>query len=238
MTKDKSAKSTQSFLKISEIKMDTVVLEDSNHLAIIAVSSTNFALKSQEEQNALIYGYQSFVNTLDFDIQILMQSRKIDIHGYLTKLKQIMERQTNELLRVQTGEYIEFIDKLVENTNIMNKNFYIIIPYRQGLITTGSGSAEQQQKKPWFFASLFKKREDKTEEVTQNVQAFMDLKIKLDQRVSTVISGLSSLGLKSIQLQTPQLIELLYNSYNFETAPAFDMSKIGEIQIKGVEEAR
>ena len=128
MKKDNKAKvkTTQSFLKMSEIKNDTVVLENGQLRAVIAVSSTNFDLKSQDEQNSIIFNFQRFLNSLDFSIQILMQSRKMEVGGYIEKLKKLAQKQTNELLRVQTTEYIEFINRLIENASIMNKNFYII----------------------------------------------------------------------------------------------------------------
>ena len=120
-----NAKPTQAFLRMAEIKNDTLIMEDGTLRAILAVSSTNFDLKSQDEQNALIYNYQRFLNSLEFPIQILMQSRKMEISGYIEKLKRLTEKQTNELLRVQTAEYTEFISRLIENASIMNKNFYV-----------------------------------------------------------------------------------------------------------------
>src|SRR5580692_11168481 len=111
-------KTTQSFLRINEIKNDTVVVDDGTLRGILAVSSTNFDLKSQDEQNSIIFNFQRFLNSLDFSIQILMQSRKMEISGYLEKLKGLAEKQTNELLRVQTSEYVEFISRLIENAQI------------------------------------------------------------------------------------------------------------------------
>src|SRR4051812_34953643 len=117
-----TGKTTQSFLKISEIKNDTVVLYDGTLRAILSVSSTNFDLKSQDEQNGIIFNFQRFLNSLEFSVQILMQSRKMEIGSYIEKLKRLSEKQTNELLRVQTVEYIEFISRLIDNASIMNKN--------------------------------------------------------------------------------------------------------------------
>src|SRR3989338_5399650 len=108
------APSTEAYLDIAEIKEGTVVLKDGSLRAVIVVSSTNFSLKSGQEQNALISSYQSFLNSLEFPVQILMQSRKLDIHNYLEKLRIIMQQQTNELLRLQTQEYIEYVSKLIE----------------------------------------------------------------------------------------------------------------------------
>ena len=132
-------KSTQSFLRISEIKNDVVVLDDGSLRAVVAVSSTNFDLKSQDEQNSIIFNFQRFLNSLDFPVQILMQSRKMEIGGYLEKLKRLAEKQTNELLRVQTEEYTEFIARLIENASIMNKNFYVIIPLGESIFPAAAG---------------------------------------------------------------------------------------------------
>src|SRR3989338_8311268 len=129
MSGSKPPASTQALLDIAEIKESTIVMKDGSLRAIIVVSSTNFSLKSGEEQNALISSYQSFLNSLSFSIQIVMQSRKLDIHSYLDKLRAVMAEQTNDLLRMQTEEYIEYISKLIEFASIMNKNFYVIVPF-------------------------------------------------------------------------------------------------------------
>src|SRR6185436_6268891 len=119
--------------------------DDGTLRGILAVSSTNFDLKSQEEQNSIIFGFQRFLNSLEFPVQILMQSRKMEIGGYIDKLKRLAEKQTNELLRVQTTEYTDFISRLIENASIMNKNFYIIVPLGKSILPP-AGS---------FFSNLF-----------------------------------------------------------------------------------
>ncbi len=224
-----TAPTTQSFLKIAEIKSDTLILNDGTYCAVIVISSTNFDLKSPEEQNALIAGYQNFLNSLDFNIQILMQSRKMDIHSYLQNMKNLMEQQTSELLRVQTAEYIEFIAKLIENSSIMSKNFYVIVPYRSGL---GGGSSGKEKKKG-FFAGLFGGGSGNAgQELQKKLQKFDTDREKLDERANAVIGGLSALGLKAIALNTEELTELIYNSYNLDAAPLIDSSKLSEVQIK------
>ena len=228
MAKDKNQqlKSTQSYLRVSEIKSDTMIMDDGTYAAVIAVSSTNFALKSQEEQNALIAGYQSFLNALDFTIQILMQSRKMEIAGYIEKLKLLMEQQTNELLRVQTAEYIEFISKLVESASIMNKSFYIVVSYTPALIENSAAKKG--------FLDIFRRRNAsaQAQDLAERAKDFQEHRMRLEQRVNTVISGLSGLGLKSIPLRTEEIIELLYNSYNLDAGPLIDPSKLSEIKIK------
>ena len=228
--KSPQVKSTQSYLRISEVKSDTVIMEDGSYVAILGVSSTNFALKSQEEQNALIAGYQNFLNALDFNIQILMQSRKMEIGSYLEKLKVVMEQQTNELLRVQTAEYIEFISKLIENASIMNKNFYIIIPYTPAVL--GAGGAGGAAKRG--FLDIFRPRDPNAaaQQLTEKAKDFQEHRQQLEQRINTIIAGLSGLGLKSIPLQTEEIIELLYSSYNIDAGPLIDPGRISELRIK------
>lgn len=217
--KNKSTgKTTQSFLKISEIKSDTVVLDDGTLRGILAVSSTNFDLKSQDEQNAIIFNYQRFLNSLEFPIQILMQSRKMEIGGYLEKLKHIAEKQTNELLRVQTVEYIEFISRLIENASIMNKNFYVVIPYGQSVFPAAGG----------FFSKFFG---SKNKEATERISNFEKYKTELDNRIVSITSSLSGIGVRAQRLKTEEIIQLYYNSFNFEAGPIVDPAQLSEIKI-------
>ena len=225
-TAQAGAKSTQKFLKVAEVRSDTLILDDGKYCAILAVASVNYALKNPKEQKALIFGYQSFLNQLDFDIQILMQSRKMEISSYLDTLRKIMEQQTNELLRVQTAEYIEFIGKLIESASIMNKTFYIIIPYWPGAL-----KAQQKSGSSGGIFGMFKQGAA-SREIADKLKGFSESKEKLDQRVSTVSNGLASLGLKSVQLNTEAVIELMYNSYNFEAGPLIDASKMADIKIE------
>ncbi len=211
---------TQSFLKLSEIRDDTIIMEDGTLRAVLTVSSTNFDLKSEEEQNALIYSYQRFLNSLEFHIQILLQSRKMDIAEYTEKLKGIMDRQTNELLRMQTGEYIEFINRLVESANVMNKNFYVIVPYEMSVKATAAGG---------IFSKIFGTGQVKQLEAKS--KAFLDYRKALDERASSVASNLSSAGLRVVRLNTDQLIELVYNSYNFGAGPTIDASQLPKVTI-------
>lgn len=211
---------TQQFLKLSEIRDDTVIMQDGSLRAILVVSSTNFDLKSQEEQNALIFAYQRFLNSLEFHVQILMQSRKMNIGDYTEKLKGLMERQTNELLRMQTGEYIEFINRLVESANVMNKNFYIIVPYEIVLPPSAATG---------FLNRLFKR--DQAGELSAREQNLAAARKQLDERVASVSSNLSSAGLRVVRLGTEQLIELVYNSYNFGSGPTIDASQLPKVTI-------
>lgn len=217
-TTKSGVKSTQSFLRLSEIKNDTVVMDDGTLRAILAVSSTNFDLKSQEEQNSIIFGFQRFLNSLEFPVQILMQSRKMEIGGYLEKLKALADKQTNELLKVQTNEYIEFISRLIENASIMNKNFYIIVPLGKSILPPAGG----------FLSNLFG---GKTKQTVARIENFEKEKEELDIRVTSVVSNLSGLGVRAARLKTEEIIQLYYNSYNFETGPVIDPGQLNDVKI-------
>lgn len=212
----KSSVSTQSILDIAEIKEGVIMLKDGSLRAVIAVSSTNFSLKSGEEQSAIINSYQSFLNSLTFPIQILMQSRKLDVHSYLDKLRSTVQEQTNELLRMQTQEYIEYISKLIESASIMNKTFYIVVPYFAGVVTKQS------------FFSKFGKILNPVGGISSQQREFEKNREQLSQRVNQILGGLGGIGLRSIILSTEELIELLYNSYN--------LSSTQQIKIKNIEE--
>jgi len=217
--KNKSAiKSTQSFLRISEIKSDIVVIDDGTLRGILTVSSTNFDLKSQEEQNSIIFGFQRFLNSLEFPVQILMQSRKMEIGNYIEKLKRIAERQTNELLRVQTTEYMDFISRLIENASIMNKNFYIIVPLGKSILPPAGG----------FLSNLFG---GKNKEAVQRIENFEKEKEELEIRMTAITSNLSGLGVRAARLKTEDIIQLFYNSYNFEVGPVIDPAQLSDIKI-------
>ena len=125
----KTKATTQKYLDIAEIKEDVVVMKDGTLRAVLLVSSINFSLKSEDEQNAIIASYISFLNFLEFPLQIVIQSRKLDIDGYLDRLKKIEKEQTNELLHMQTAEYRQYVSELVEIGDIMTKRFYMVVPY-------------------------------------------------------------------------------------------------------------
>jgi Fe2+ transport system protein B len=196
---------TQMYLKISEIRDDTLVLKNGGVRTVLSVSSINFNLKSEEEQNAIIYSYQGFLNTLEFPIQIVIRSKKLDIDEYLDKLRKLGEKQTNPLLQRQTYEYVEYIAKLVEYADIMQKEFLVVVPYdpyRSQKVTMIQKFIQNLQAKETYEA--VKRRHDE----------FEQLKKSLNQRVNTVKTGLENCGLKVNQLNTKDLIELFYNIYN------------------------
>lgn len=209
--------STQSFLRIAEIRDDLVIMNDGTLRAVVAVSSTNFDLKNEDEQNALIAAYQRFLNSLDFEIQILMQSRKLNVGPYLEMLKGVMHKQTNELLKTQTQSYLDFVTELIDQANVMSKNFYVVVPYSQSI----------NPPTPGFFARLFGGTQQSVKKI-ENLKHYAGL---LDQHVVSVLSGLSGLGLRGLRLSGPALVELFYNSYNFEAAPMLDGGQLQAFKL-------
>jgi len=190
---------TQQFLEIEQIREGVVVLRDKTLRGVLMVSSLNFALKSEEEQNAIVYQFQDFLNSLDFSCQMLVQTRRLNITGYLDKLKALEEKQENELLKIQTKGYREFIASMIKEGAIMTKSFYVIIPFYPGpLDLTKFGGKKAQDQKPI----------DLTEE------AFQRYKAQLWQRMEFLALGLKRCGLQSIPLITPELIELFWRFYH------------------------
>lgn len=211
--------STQQFLEVAEIKEDTLVMKDGTVRAILLVSSINFSLKSEDEQQAIISSYVSFLNNINFPIQISVQSRRFNIEAYIEDLKERAKEQTNQLLKMQTEEYIQYIQELVSMGNIMNKKFYITIPYNP-LSDEHKG----------FFASL-KDSLRPTSLVKLKERRFQRYKDNLERRVESVSSSLRSIGLSSAKMDTQSLIELFYNTYNPETSEQEKLTDIENLRI-------
>lgn len=199
-----TAPSVQEKIDISDIKDGVVILKDKSLRAVLMTSSVNFALKSTEEQDALTFHFQGFLNSLDFPIQILVVSRKFDITSYLEVLEQKKKEQTSELLRIQTAEYIDFIKGLTDLANIITESFYVVIPL-----------AAIENKETGVFEK-FKSLLGQKRTVSEEKQSFEELKTQLWQRVGYVSSGLESIGVRSSTLNTDELIELYYRLYNPE----------------------
>ena len=195
----------QEKIKIEDIKDGVVVLKDKSIRAVLMCSSINFALKSNEEQTALIYAFQGFLNSLDFPIQILIISRKFDISQYVAQLEEKQKIQQNELLRILTSEYIDFIKGLTELTNVITESFYLAVPFAQ--IEAKNISLVQKLSSVVGIG---------TKTVTEEQKTFEELKAQLWQRVNFVITGLESFGIKSVPLNTEELVELYYRLYNPE----------------------
>ncbi len=217
---NKKSPSTQKYLDIAEIKDDCVVLKDGSLRAVLLVSSINFSLKSEEEQKAIIQGYINFLNTLEFPLQIVIQSRKLNISSYLDKLKELEEKQENDLLKMQIVEYVDYVKELVEMGEIMNKRFYVTISY-----------SPLSDKAKGFF-----KRLTETFSAAMVVKlkraSFEEYRIKLFKRADNIISGLSTMGLKAVPLDTQSLVELFYKTYNPEVAEQEKLEKLEKLKIE------
>ncbi len=203
--------STQQFNKIETIKDGIVILKNGSLRKILAVSGVNVALKNEEENMQILALFQNFLNSLDFSAQFVIHSRKININSYLDVLKEREKAETNELLRNQLREYMEFIKILVEDSTIMTKSFFVVVPFDVISIIKESKSLLGKTK------SLlgFKEKNNSVNAKENNLFAdFEQKKTQLGQRASVVEIGLRQLGLRVISLNTEQIIELFYNLYN------------------------
>ncbi|MFH1225729.1 MAG: hypothetical protein V1684_00375 [bacterium] len=212
--------STQKYLDIAEIKDDVVVFKDGTLRSVLLVASVNFALKSEDEQQAIIQAYVSFLNSFEFPIQIVIQSRKLNIEPYIEKLHLIEKEQTNELLRLQTVEYRHYISELVKLGEIMNKRFYLVVPYNP---------LSDKGKK--FFSRLWESFQPALL-VRLEEERFRNRRRELMQRAEQIIGGLNSMGLQVAILDTQGLIELYYNTYNPEVAQQEKLAETKEIRLE------
>jgi len=211
----------QQFLDIEEIRDGTVILKSGGLRAVLMVSSINFDLKSTDEQDAIISYYQSFLNSLDFPIQIVISSRKINLKHYLNDLVQKSKEQTNELLHLQMEEYIRFVKGLVEMVDIVNKVFYIVVPFSP--IESKEGGPAEKVK------NLFKGgKAISTKEKSANFKVYKD---QLWQRVEHVQYGLNGAGVRMVALNTQELIELYYSFYNPSPIEKLDLAPIEKLAL-------
>lgn len=196
-----TARATQEFVPIEDVRDGIVVLKDGTLRAVLMASSVNFALKSEDEQASILYQFQNFLNSLEFSVQFFIQSRPLDIRPYLALLESRLEAQTDDLMRIQVREYIEFVRQFAENANIMSKNFFVVVPYsppalaiKQGLlgkvVSRGKETREDQ------FAS------------------FEENRAQLEQRIDVVTQGLTRTGVRVVQLGTEETVELFYKLFN------------------------
>lgn len=197
--------STQAYLDIAAIKDGVVILKNGGLRAVIEVTSVNFALKSEQEQNDIVFRYQGFLNALHDPLQIVMQSRRLDLTDYLAKLRARSEGETNEMIRTQTSSYIAFMEKLLSVVNLMSKKFYVIVPYNPLSLINRS-----------FLDTFLHPVKQVT--VTMTEDEFQRFRAELDERVNLISSGLSSIGLATGRLSTKHLIELYYATFNPEEA--------------------
>jgi type IV secretory pathway VirB4 component len=190
------SEATQNFVPIKEVRDGVIILKDGSMRSILMASSINFALKSKEEQEAVIFQFQNMLNSVDFPLQISVQSRRLDIRPYLNLLENRKKEQVDDLLKIQVKEYIEFIRTFTENVEIMTKNFYVVIPYNPPKIDV-KNSGLLNNKKP-----------------RTAVETFEENRIQLDQRSSVVEQGLSRSGIRTVALGTEEVIEVFYKIFN------------------------
>ncbi len=203
--------SAQNSLLISEIRDNLAIMNDGSMRALVACRSINFDLMSAREREAVEYSYQNFLNSLYFPIQITARSQKVDIGPYLDRLEKLRREQDNMLLGVLMDDYIDFVSSLAQETNIMDKSFFIVIPYYPaGNVDSAVNSSKN------FFANLFAPQTQQRIRIDENT--FNKSKDELRNRVQTVVNGLMQMGIRSTQLTTKELGELYYNVYNPDTA--------------------
>ncbi len=194
---------SQDFVPIKEIRDGILILKDNSYRAIVMASSLNFALKSSDEQTSIILQFQNFLNSLNFSVQICIQSRRLDIKPYLKLLEGREKDQENDLMKLQVRQYIEFIKALTENTNIMTKSFFIIVPYAA---TIASGQKQS-------ILGVFSKKSDEETKLNKE-HSFEENRGQLEQRVAVVEEGLTRCGIRVVELGTEELVELFYKSFN------------------------
>jgi hypothetical protein len=197
-------KTTQEFVPIKEVRDGVIMMKDGSMRAVILSSSLNFALKSTDEQEAIIFQFQNFLNSLDFSIQISVQSRELDIRPYLATLEKQYNEQLNDLLKIQIKEYIGFVKNFTENQNIMSKTFFVVIPFTPTLLTSNKDGGLAR-----FLPGFGSK--GKTTAKNDN---FEENRTQLEQRVSVVQQGLLRCGIKSAVLGTEEAVELFYKLFN------------------------
>ncbi|MFA6227395.1 MAG: hypothetical protein WC631_02885 [Candidatus Paceibacterota bacterium] len=199
-----SSKPTQDFVPIKEIRDGIVILKDGSMRAITMVSSLNFALKSPDEQQAIIMQFQNFLNSLDFSVQISIQSRELDIRPYISLLEGRYKDELGDLMKMQIKEYIQFVKSFVEQSSIMTKSFFVVIPYSQTIVSSDSNP----------ISSILGKKKTLAEAAKEKTDNFDQNRLQLEERVGAVQQGLTRCGLRSVQLGTEEVVELFYKTFN------------------------
>lgn len=220
--------STQNSLEIAEIREGMVIMKDGSFRAVVACKSINYDLMSGREREGVEYSYQSFLNALTFPIQILVRSQRIDIEPYLNKLSEINRNQDNMLLSDLMEDYINFIDNLSQSANIMDKSFFIVIPYY-----SESSAEKLKEQTRGFFGRMFAKPSANITKIDS--QTWTTAIDEIKKRVDSITGGLYQIGIKSVQLNTKELGELYYNFYNPDTAvyePLGDFSQVASLYVK------
>jgi len=200
-----SARATQEFVPIEEIRDGVIIMKDGGMRGIILASSVNFSLKGEDEKTAILLQFQGFLNSLDFSIQIFIESRKLDIRPYLALLENQKKNQVNSLMKIQIQEYVEFIKNFTDNTNIMTKSFFVVVPYTPAFFGKGSGS---------LIGNPFSAKKTPEAETKSEVETFEENRTQLEQRLSVVEQGLIRCGIRVARLGTEEIIEVFYKIFN------------------------
>ena len=190
---------TQDFVPLRDIRDNVVILKNGQMCMVLLASSINFALKSTDEQQAILGSFQSFLNTLDFSLQFYTQSRRLNIEPYLNQLLERESQQDNDLMRIQLREYMQFIRTFVTEVDVMSKNFFIVIPYNPVTIDFASS-----------VGAVFGKKRN----VIMEDSKFEENRLQLEQRASLVEQGLTRIGVRTIPLHNEELVELYYHIFN------------------------
>lgn len=200
--KTQKTKAAQDFIPVKEVRGGVIVLKDGSLVGVMLASSLNFALKSADEQSAIIVQFQNFLNSLDFSIQFFVQSRRLDIRPYIALLEERLTAQTDDLMRIQVREYIEFVRSFTERANIMSKHFFVVVPYSPPIVDVQKTVTDRL-----FSGSDNLAARDKD-------IGFEEQRTQLEQRMAVVEQGLIRTGVRTIPLGTEEVIELLYKEFN------------------------
>jgi len=223
---EKNNSPTQSLVQLSEVRDGIIVLADGTLRSILMVSSLNFALKSEEEQNAIVFAFQSFLNSLDFSVQISVMSRKLDITPYIEELRQRRSQQKNELLRLQMEEYSNFVAELVKGNDIMTKSFFVTVSF-----------SVQESKQTGAVSRVLKGLQSlrKTKKTAMTDVDFEHYRTQLLLRVEQVAVGLQGVGLRLVPLKTQEVLELFYDVLNPVTSRNHRLQNIAALKLKETE---
>lgn len=213
--------STQNTLLINEIRDGVVIMSDGSFRSVVMLKSINFDLMSPQEREAVEYSYQGFLNSLYFPVQIFVRSQKVDLGPYIEKLDKIRSEHDNMLLAMLMDDYINFMDNLASQTNIMDKKFYVVIPYFPNVDTQKAVVASKN-----IFTGLFGKKE---QAITINEGDLEAAKTELRNRVQAVLNGLMQCGVQGLPLDTQELIELYYDAYNPDTATRQQLKNFNDL---------
>jgi hypothetical protein len=197
-----SSQTTQDFIPIKEVRDGIIILKNGGMRTLVMASSLNFALKSGDEQTSILMQFQNFLNSLDFPIQIFVQSKKLDIRPYIALLEDRYKEQQTELMKIQVQEYIGFIKAFVESTNIMSKSFFVVVPYDPPIATASNNP----------LSNIFGK--SKTDLKASEAASFEEYRSQLEQRVAVVEQGLVRCGVRAAELGTEEVVELFYKLFN------------------------